>query len=194
MKKLVAILTFLLILAGCSTVKVEKVDDDNNTDAIRFNKEYKLNDKNNVYKYATYDNVIDKLKKESGIIYLGFPSCTLCKEIVPVLNESAKENNINSILYYNFKDIRDNNTDEYVKLKELISEYITLEEYEKIKAPTVIFVNKGDIVGIYIGNISSDKEEILTEEEKISLKQQFESLINKINKTSTSTVQKEDNY
>lgn len=179
MKKLVIILTFLLILAGCSTIKVEKVDDDNNTDAIRFNKEYKLNDKNNVYKYATYDNAIDMLKKESGIIYLGFPSCTLCKEIVSVLNESAKENNINSILYYNFKDIRDNNTDEYVKLKELISEYITLEEYEKIKAPTVIFINNGDIVGIYVGSILPDREEIITEEEKSSLKQNFKELINK---------------
>ena len=53
MKKLVAlVLTFLLILTGCSTVSVTKVKDDTKTDAIRFSSEYSTVKKDNVYKAA----------------------------------------------------------------------------------------------------------------------------------------------
>ncbi len=92
MKKLVAlVLTFLLILTGCSTVSVTKVKDDTKTDAIRFHLEYSKVKKDNVYKYSTYSNVINTLENKTGIIYLGFPSCALCKEITPILNDVAKE-------------------------------------------------------------------------------------------------------
>ncbi len=182
MKKLVALLlTFLLVLAGCNMVEVTKVEDDTKTDAIRFSKEYELNDNNNIYVYATYDNVMDTIESGSGIIYLGFPSCDLCTKIVPVLNKAAKEKNIDEILYYNFKDIRENNTDEYRKLTNVLSDYIKDdEEKSKIKAPTIVFVNNGNIIGVYVGVLSSDAEEILTEEEKSNLKSSFLSLIDKM--------------
>ena len=46
MKKLVAILlTFLLVLVGCDSVEITKVDDDLKTDAIRFSNEYEKVDK-----------------------------------------------------------------------------------------------------------------------------------------------------
>ncbi len=183
MKKLVALLlTFLILLTGCSTVEITKVEDDIKTDSIRFYREYKKVGKENVYEYATYDNVIETLKNKTGIVYLGFPTCVLCKEIVPVLNEAAKEKNIKSILYYNFKDIRDNNTKEYQALTNILSGYIKEDDEgnERISAPTVIFVNKGNIVGIYIGTINSDTEELITEEQKENIKQNFLSLIDKM--------------
>ena len=65
MKKLVALLlTFLLVLTGCNTVEVTKVKDDNDTDAIKFHDEYSNVEKDNIYEYSTYDNVIDTIKKE----------------------------------------------------------------------------------------------------------------------------------
>ncbi len=190
MKKLVAVLlTFLLVLTGCNSVEVTKVKDDIKTDGIRFHEEYEMVDKNNLYDYATYDNVIETIKSDTGIIYLGFPTCALCKEVVPILNDVAKEKNIKSILYYNFKDIRDNNTLEYKELSEILSEYIKVDDEgnKRITAPTVIFVNKGNIVGVYIGVISSDLEELITEEEKNSLKSNFSSLIDKMLIEQTST-------
>lgn len=196
MKKLVAILlTFLLILTGCKSVEITKVEDDIKTDSIRFKSEYKTVSKDNLYEYATYTNIIDVINKKSGIIYLGFPSCTLCKEIVPILNDSAKEKNIDSILYYNFKEIRDNNTYEYQKLTDILSDYIKLDEEGKkrITAPTILFVNKGRIVGVYIGTINSDSEEILTSEEKINLKNNFMSLIDKMLIDTTYDITNSDN-
>lgn len=183
MKKLVAVvLTFLLILTGCDTIEVTKVEDDISTDSIRFKDEYSEVKKDNIYEYATYNNVIDTINDGTGIIYLGFPTCSLCKEIVPVLDEVAKDKNVESILYYNFKDIRDNNTTEYQELANLLSDYIASDDEgnKRISAPTIIFVNKGNIVGVYIGTINSDSEEIITDEQKNTLKDSFSSLINKM--------------
>lgn len=190
MKKLVAlVLTFLLILTGCSTVSVTKVKDDTKTDAIRFHLEYSKVKKDNVYKYSTYSNVIDTLENKTGIIYLGFPSCALCKEITPILNDVAKEKGIKEILYYNFKDMRDNNTTEYRELADKLSDYVKTDDEgnKRIQAPTVIFVNKGNIVAVYIGTINSDSEEIMTDEEKNMLKQNFESLVDKMITFETTT-------
>ena len=190
MKKLVAlVLTFLLILTGCSTVSVTKVKDDTKTDAIRFSSEYNTVKKDNVYKYSTYSNVMDTLENKTGIIYLGFASCALWKEITPVLNEVAKEKDIKEVLYYNFKDMRDNNTTEYQELADKLSDYIKTDDEgnKRIQAPTVIFVNKGNIVAVYIGTINSDSEEIMTDEEKNTLKQNFESLVDKMITFETTT-------
>lgn len=190
MKKLVAVvLTFLLILTGCDTIEVTKVEDDISTDSIRFKDEYSEVKKDNIYEYATYNNVIDTINDGTGIIYLGFPTCSLCKEIVPVLDEVAKDKNVESILYYNFKDIRDNNTTEYQELANLLSDYIASDDEgnKRISAPTIIFVNKGNIVGVYIGTINSDSEEIITDEQKNTLKDSFSSLINKMLIVETTT-------
>ncbi len=183
MKKLVAvILTFLLVLTGCSSVKVTKVEDDIKTDGIKFNEEYKEVSKDNIYEYATYGNVIDVLEEETGIIYMGFPTCALCQEITPILNDVAKKKNIKSILYYNFKEIRSNNTEEYKKLVDILNDYIKTDEEgsKRLTAPTIIFVNNGNIVGVYIGVISADQEEIITDEQKENLKNNFSSLIDKM--------------
>ncbi len=197
MKKLVAVLlTFLLILTGCNTVEVTKVKDDIKTDNIKFHSEYSSVPKNNIYEYATYVDITDKLKNGTGIIYFGFPSCSLCKEITPLLNEVSKEKNVKKILYYNFKDIRDNKTDEYKKLTELLSDFIEVDDEgnKRLVAPTVVFVNKGNITDVYIGKITTDSEEILTEEEKNNLKSAFESYIDKMNtyKTTTNEETKKD--
>ena len=87
-----------------------------------------------------------------------------------------------TILYYNFKEIRENNTAEYQKLAGILSDYIKEDEEgnKKIEAPTVVFVNKGRIVGVYIGVIDSSKEEVISNEEKENLKNNFMSLIDKM--------------
>lgn len=183
MKKLVAVLlTFLLVIIGCDKIEVTKVEDDVSTDSIRFKDEYSEVSKDNIYEYATYDNVIDTIEEGTGIIYLGFPTCTLCKEIVPVLDKVAQDKEVKRILYYNFKDIRDNDTKEYQELASLLSDYINEDDEgnKRITAPTVIFVNKGNIVGFYIGTINQDSEEIITDEQKDNLKNNFSSLIDKM--------------
>lgn len=182
MKKLVALLlTFLLVITGCT---VTKVKDDTETDAIKFSKEYPSVSENNVYKYATFDNVIDTIKAGSGIIYLGFPTCPWCKEATPVLNEAAKNRDVKEILYYNFKDIRQNNTEEYQELVSLLEDYIgeDAEGNKRIGAPTVVFVQNGKIKGVHIDTVEGHDatERKMTTEEVRVLKQTYTDLIDKV--------------
>jgi len=92
-------------------------------DALKFKQEYeelngtvafgdiKYNNLNisekNPIKYSNYDEVINVIKKDSGIIYLGFPGCPWCRSALPILFDVAKDNNINTIYYINIKEDRD---------------------------------------------------------------------------------------
>ena len=164
MKKLVAIiLTFLFIIVGCKKVEVKnievkKIEDNITVDAIRFKEEYEKVSEDNIYKYETYDNVIDLLEGGTGIIYLGFPSCKLCGDILPALNDSAQENGIDEILYYNFKAIRKNNTIEYKYIVKILSEYLNEDDEgnKKLTAPTIVFVKEGDIFSVYTSGATSN--------------------------------------
>ncbi|MEG2351650.1 MAG: thioredoxin family protein [Bacilli bacterium] len=185
MKKLGALLlTFLLVLTGC---KVQKIEDENDSDALKFNKEYSLVEKSNVYKYTSYAKVNEIIKTGSGIIYLGFPSCPWCKEITPVLNEIAKEKNVKEIFYYNHKDIRVNETKEYKQLVSLLSDFLEPDESgdKKIYAPTIVFVQNGIIKGIHVGSVEGHDahERAMTEDEKKALKQIYSNLIDKVYNT-----------
>lgn len=182
MKKLVVLLlTFLLVLTGC---KVTKISDEEQTDALKFHSEYPLVSKNNVYKYATYQNVVDIIKSGSGIIYLGFPNCPWCKEATPILNSVAKAKNVKEIYYYNHKDIRQNNTKEYQALVSLLSDFLTADEdgNKKIYAPTVIFVQNGKIKGIHVGTVDTHDatKRKMTSDEKKQLKKIYSDFIDQV--------------
>ncbi len=86
--------------------------------------------------------------------------------------------------------MRDNNTTtEYQELADKLSDYIKTDDdgNKRIQAPTVIFVNKGNVVAVYIDTINSDSEEIMTDEEKNTLKQNFKSLVDKMITFETTT-------
>ncbi len=94
-----------------------------NKDALKFKEEYeslngtvafgdiKYNDlkisENNPIKYSNYEEVIDVIENESGVIYLGFPGCPWCRSALPILLDVAKDNGINTIYYINIKEDRD---------------------------------------------------------------------------------------
>lgn len=199
MKKLVAVvLTFLFIIVGCKKVEVKqievkKIEDNVTVDAIRFKEEYEKVSEDNIYKYKTYDNIIETLESGTGIIYLGFPSCISCNDILPVLDEVSKENNIKEILYYNFKSIRKNNTKEYKDIVGLLSEYLSEDDEgnKKLTAPTILFVKEGNIFKVYTPNIVLDDE----------IKKYFSNIINEflnyqpttnIEETTTENIEKEN--
>lgn len=170
------VLTFLLILTGCSTVKVTKIKDDIKTDNLKFKREYTKVEEDNLYEYTTYDNIIDAINSGTGIIYFGYPDCNLCKSIVPILNDAAIEKDIKTIMYYNFKEIKDNNTNEYQKLLKILSDNIG-EEVTDIKAPTILFVKDGKISDVYTSDLNIDE---LTDENISELHVKFNELIEKL--------------
>ena len=184
---LIVLIGLLIISTGCS--KKEKKQ----TDSERFAEEYtSLNgtksesgktirilsiSKDNPFIYATDEEIVKKIeKKESFIVYFGFPTCPWCRSILEELIKAAKDKEIDKIYYVNVLDIRDikeiddegniNTTKEgTMPYKRLIEELDNvLEEYtlkkddetinageKRIYAPNVVAISKGKAIQLETG-------------------------------------------
>lgn len=218
MKKLLyslLIVSSLFFITGCGR----------ETDAEKFKKEYEEYngqsigetkfvypkvevDKKNPVKYASYEDVLELLTDGTGVIYLGYPTCPWCRNVVPVLIEAANEIGIEDIYYINMKDERDE-----IKVKEDGSLEITnegtkgykklltrldaiLEEYtlqdmhgntvsaneKRIYVPLVIFVREGEIVSYHVDTVESQTNPfvLLNEDQKNELMDIYISAMHKV--------------
>lgn len=181
---LLGVIVFLL-------VRDNEVDTENNneiSDAQRFAEEYTLVPDDNVFVYSTASEIIDILENGTGVVYLGFPECKWCDQYVVYLNEIAKERNISEIHYYNIREDRSNNTENYQKIVSLLEEYLTDDEdgNPRIYVPAVIFMNNGKIVG-FDDETSYDTKgfdnpiEYWSDEEVLDLKERLNSYIDESN-------------
>ncbi len=187
MKKIVSILSCLVLLfivTGCNN---------NSEDALKFKKEYEaLNESSvpmsvsekNPIKYVDFSELEKTLTSGTGVIYFGFPGCPWCRNIIPVLFEVAEENNVNTIYYANPREIKNNNMENYEKLKNMLNEYLEEnEEGEKtLYVPDVYFVRDGKIVGHHLSSVSSQNDPYtsLDEEQVVELKNIYQDLFDKI--------------
>ena len=140
---LVGVIIFLLI--NNNTENENSLE----TDASRFAEEYTLVDKNNRFRYANIDEVIDTLKDGTGVVYLGFPECKWCQQYTVYLDELAKNRNIPEIMYYNIREDRQNNTENYKTIVNLLKDYLKEDEEgnPRVYVPAVIFMSNGRILG-----------------------------------------------
>lgn len=158
-KMLIIIVALLVLTAGAFGVyaykhKGEKVCTTEETDAIKFKREYEeYNNKNydngkeyfnvtlaskNPFKYIKEEDAVKFLKEGTGVIYFGFPQCPWCRSLVPYLEKVAKDYGIDTIYYLNIVDIRDTykvedkkavvdkkGTDGYYAILDALKEYLT---------------------------------------------------------------------
>lgn len=208
MKKLIYIILVVLILSvsiGCNKAYNKKIE----TEAEYFSKLYEGVDSSNVYKRINAEDAVNMLKEGTGILYIGYNTCPWCKQIVPVLNDAAKEKDINSVYYIeNFYNMRpDKNTnpenkEEYDELLKLLDDILPYEKDENgndttlkiIRVPLILFIKNGEIVsyhkGTYEGHniqtkIDENGNEVryledLTKEQKNNIKKQLEEKIDKV--------------
>lgn len=191
-KKLMLVIDILLgaILVGIMTFGIYQYL---KSDGEKFKAEYEaLNNenvninisKNNPIKYVTLDEVFDIIQNKTGVIYFGFPGCPWCRNMIPVLFEAAKNNNIDTIYYFNPRNVKKSDNDEYNKLKEILNEYLSEDEngQKVLYVPDVYFIKDGKIVGHHLGTVDSQEDPTisLTEEEKNELLDIFNELFEKI--------------
>lgn len=190
-KKLMVVIDILLgaILVGIMTFGIYQYL---KSDGEKFKAEYEaLNNenvninisKNNPIKYVTLDEVFDIIQNKTGVIYFGFPGCPWCRNMIPVLFEAAKNNNIDTIYYFNPRNVKKSDNDEYNKLKEILNEYLSEDEngQKVLYVPDVYFIKDGKIVGHHLGTVDSQADPTisLTEEEKNELLDIFNELFEK---------------
>ena len=179
------ILGVLLLLIASLVVYFVFIKKDNNTDNIKFSKEYTSVSKDNVFVYRSKDEIINILEHGTGIVYLGYPECPWCMAYVPLLNEIAKNEGIEKIYYYNIREDRKNNTEFYQKVVSILIDYLNYDEEGKkrIFVPNVTFVKEGKI--IFNDNETSlisegTPSEYWTEEKKTLFNEKFRKNINEL--------------
>ena len=151
-KKRIIILVSVIILFMIGVVSLVlflKKDKKAVSDMEKFSAEYHEVAKNNVFAYRNIDEIINILEKGTGIVYLGFPECKWCQRYTKYLNEVAMDMGISKIYYYNIREDRKLNTENYQKIVSILENYLQNDEEgnKRIYVPSVIALKKGEIVG-----------------------------------------------
>lgn len=151
-KKRIMILVSVIILfmiGVISLVLFLKKDKKTVSDMEKFSAEYHEVAKNNVFVYRNIDEIINILEKGIGIVYLGFPECKWCQRYTKYLNEVAMDMGISKIYYYNIREDRKLNTENYQKIVSILENYLQNDEEgnKRIYVPSAIALKKGEIVG-----------------------------------------------
>ncbi len=157
--------------------------------------------------YKSDAEIVDIMKKETALIYFGWPTCPWCRNTVGPLLEMAQENHVEKIYYVNILDIRDSykvenkkavvdqkGTDAYYEIlkfldQELSDFKVTDEkgkEYatgvKRLYAPTVVAVADGTLKDIHVGTVESQEDPYvpLTKTEQKELINIFKNMYQKI--------------
>ena len=151
-KKRIIILVSVIILFMIGVVSLVlflKKDKKTVSDMEKFSAEYHEVAKNNVFVYRNIDEIINILEKGTGIVYLGFTECKWCQRYTKYLNEVAMDMGISKIYYYNIREDRKLNTENYHKIVSILENYLQNDEEgnKRIYVPSVIALKKGEIVG-----------------------------------------------
>lgn len=157
MKKVVLLLIVsIFLITGCSVKKEEEV-----TDADIFASEYAVS-KENVFKYATIDEIFAILNDGTGIIFFGNSDQDSCEEAIKIFSKLVDKYKISKVYYYDPTVIMSDNNSEYYQLLELLKIDLVVGKSEEtaLNIPSVYFVRNGEIIGYHndVFKIESDEE------------------------------------
>ena len=182
MKKVVfplIIFISIILISGCEVKKTEEV-----TDAEKFAVEYSVSS-DNPFKYVSINKVLDVLENGSGIIFLADSDCDWCTETAKVFIEALNYKNVETVYYYNPKNIRDKNTKSYKKLVSILEEYLEKDDNDQpyLYLPDIYFVKNGKIIGHNndTATMGGTVDEALSKKTKKELKNKYLELISEYN-------------
>ncbi len=161
---IIYIIIFILCIIAFILIGTHDYSPNKESDAIRFSKEFNMVENDNIYKYATSNDVLNIIQGRTGIVLMGFPENKWTNYIAKYLNDVAKELEITEIYYYNFLRDRENNNGTYETIINRISDFVPTNDLgvQNIDAPTILIVKNGHIIlyndetAIIHGNITPD--------------------------------------
>ncbi len=147
-KRIIQIIMFISIICAFIYIGTKDFTKEVIVDNERFDQDYKNVSKDNVFVYANANDVYTVLKGGTGIIFMGFKENVWSGYYANILNEIAKKNNVEKILYYDFLEDRNNKNATYQSIVLKLSNYVpTLDSGKQdIYAPTLVMVKNGEII------------------------------------------------
>lgn len=181
-----AILAATLVLGGCTSpggsgdAAITQEYADLNGHATSSGQQYRevnLMD-DHVFTTLNESEAAEFLRTGTGAIYFGFPECPWCRAAMPVMDEAAKNVDLDQIHYLNVRDIRDTRslsddgtvvieepgTDAYAdilaELGEFAPEYEGLDDptQRRIYVPLVVAVKEGEVVVSHMSTVDSQTD------------------------------------
>lgn len=176
------IIAFIIIVSVVVIVK----ENESKNDKLKFAIEYTDIGSDNLYDELTLKETLDFLKYGTGVILFGFPECNWCQEIVPIVNDVAKEQGIKKVYYYNIRDIRQNNTKEYQEIVKLLKDNLDVDENNNLKVyvPDVFVLKRGKVVAHNndYSRLDGEADDYFTDSKKQEAKIKYESLLSEYKK------------
>ena len=112
--------------------------------------------------YAEPAEILDIIDGGDGVVFLGFPECPWCQQLVPIIQEAAQSEKIDKIYYLNIKESRANNDEVYQKLVTKLQDYLPKDDdgNPRISVPDVTAYRGGQIVGRFEQEATNDGEQV----------------------------------
>src|SRR5690606_11431913 len=113
----------------------------------------------NRYIRQSYDQIMERFEKGTGIVFLGFKECPWCQRATPILNEVAEEEKV-SIYYLDIRKLNNDDPSSYQALVRFLSPYLEKDEggSYRIRTPDISFVKEGEIMWRYKMDTIPDEE------------------------------------
>lgn len=147
-QKYIYLIVFIILL-GCFIIIGKKEYTIESTMKNKtFDEEYSEVSKDNVFKYAYSSQVYSKIKSGNCIVLFGFKENEFIGKYANIINEIAKEKNIKEILYYDFKNDRDNQNATYESIVNYLIDYLYKDDEGNIKltSPSLLIIKNNKIL------------------------------------------------
>jgi predicted bacteriocin transport accessory protein len=120
----------------------------NVSDSERFAKEYPLAGSDNIFLYRNSSETADILEKGRGIVFIGFKECSWCQYYAVLLQDVAREMEIDKIYYCDIKKDRENNSENYKRIVNILSGRLQYDDegQARVYVPDVSIVSRGRII------------------------------------------------
>ena len=142
---------FIICIALFIVIGKTDFQKDIDTEAKKFHALYNLVDDDNLYVFSDATDVLDILNGRSGVILMGFPMNKWTNNYAKILNDTAKEFNIDKIYYYDFQKDRDESNGTYETIVNKLKVYVPVDDegLQDIQAPTVIVIKEGEVIAYF---------------------------------------------
>lgn len=131
-------------------------------DAQRFAQEYPAVGADNRFRYATSEQLTQYLEQGDGLLFLGFPDCPWCQQFAPIVNEAAKAEQLDTILYFNIQQARKESNETYQKLLDKLKDQLNKDDQgnPRIYVPDLTAFKKGQVVGRFLQETVVDGQKV----------------------------------
>ena len=154
----------LIAIGGLAYLSFEQkqssVKEDAMSDAQKFATDYENVPEDNRFVYATSEEILELFESGTGLVFFGFPECPWCQKLAPLVNQAAKQENLDKIYYFNIREARSENDDTYQKIVGYLKDYLSKDEdgNPRVTVPDVTTLKNGEIVGRFKQESSGENE------------------------------------